>query len=135
MKYVLFDQDDEYNNNNINITTTTTTTNNNNDNETTKLLNNLPSLYYFPSLLPYKSIDCLKNIILLLLFILFIIIFGIILIYLLNITFYIYIEYISIPIISLLFTYFHIWMALWMTFYPIQFIGIIIIFLLLFIYI
>lgn len=29
----------------------------------------------------------------------------------------------SIPVISLLFTYFHIWLALYMTFYPLEFVG------------
>jgi hypothetical protein len=33
------------------------------------------------------------------------------------------IEYASIPIISVLFTYFHIWLALWLTFYPIRYVG------------
>ena len=30
----------------------------------------------------------------------------------------------SIPLISVMFTFFHIWLALWMTFYPIEFFGI-----------
>jgi len=33
------------------------------------------------------------------------------------------IKYLSIPVVSILFTYFHIWVALWMTFYPVKFIG------------
>ena len=33
------------------------------------------------------------------------------------------IQYASIPIISVLFTYFHIWWALWLTFYPIRYVG------------
>ena len=33
------------------------------------------------------------------------------------------IEYASIPIISVLFTYFHIWLALWLTFFPIRYVG------------
>ena len=33
-------------------------------------------------------------------------------------------QYGSIPIVSILFTYCHIWLALWMTFYPIKFFGI-----------
>ena len=32
--------------------------------------------------------------------------------------------YISIPVVSCLFTYFHIWLALWMMFYPIAFVGV-----------
>ena len=32
-------------------------------------------------------------------------------------------EYASIPVISVLFTYFHIWLALWLTFYPIRYVG------------
>lgn len=32
-------------------------------------------------------------------------------------------EYFSIPVVSVLFTYFHIWVALWLTFYPIKFVG------------
>mmetsp|Transcript_46030 Transcript_46030/g.103538 ORF Transcript_46030/g.103538 Transcript_46030/m.103538 type:complete len:473 (-) Transcript_46030:173-1591(-) len=32
-------------------------------------------------------------------------------------------KYLSIPIVSVLFTYFHIWAALWMTFYPLTFRG------------
>mmetsp|Transcript_46809 Transcript_46809/g.92114 ORF Transcript_46809/g.92114 Transcript_46809/m.92114 type:complete len:494 (+) Transcript_46809:87-1568(+) len=32
-------------------------------------------------------------------------------------------EYASIPFVSLVFTYFHIWWALWMTFYPVKFFG------------
>eukprot|EP00457_Paulinella_chromatophora_P003864 gb/GEZN01003872.1/.p1 GENE.gb/GEZN01003872.1/~~gb/GEZN01003872.1/.p1 ORF type:complete len:499 (+),score=60.95 gb/GEZN01003872.1/:89-1585(+) len=33
------------------------------------------------------------------------------------------IKYGSIPFVSVLFTYFHIWLALWMTFYPLKFFG------------
>jgi uncharacterized membrane protein YheB (UPF0754 family) len=33
-------------------------------------------------------------------------------------------KYASVPVISVIFTYFHIWLALWMTFYPIEFFGI-----------
>ena len=33
------------------------------------------------------------------------------------------IEYASIPLISVAFTYFHIWLALWMVFYPVRFVG------------
>lgn len=29
-------------------------------------------------------------------------------------------EFLSIPLVSVIFTYVHIWMALWMTFYPIR---------------
>jgi uncharacterized membrane protein YheB (UPF0754 family) len=32
-------------------------------------------------------------------------------------------KYASVPVISVIFTYFHIWLALWMTFYPIEFFG------------
>lgn len=32
-------------------------------------------------------------------------------------------EYVSIPFVSVLFTYFHIWVALWLTFYPVIFVG------------
>ncbi len=32
-------------------------------------------------------------------------------------------EYASIPLISVVFTYFHIWLALWMTFFPIEYVG------------
>jgi len=32
-------------------------------------------------------------------------------------------KYLSIPVVSILFTYFHIWVALWMTFYPVKFRG------------
>ena len=35
-----------------------------------------------------------------------------------------FIKYASVPVISVGFTYFHIWLALWMTFYPIKFFGI-----------
>ena len=34
------------------------------------------------------------------------------------------IAYASIPIVSCGFTYFHIWLALWMMFYPLNFIGV-----------
>ena len=34
-----------------------------------------------------------------------------------------FIKYLSIPLVSVLFTYFHIWLALWMTFYPCEYIG------------
>ena len=30
----------------------------------------------------------------------------------------------SIPFISTIFTFFHIWLALWMTFYPLEFVGV-----------
>ena len=33
------------------------------------------------------------------------------------------VEYASIPLISVVFTYFHIWLALWMVFYPVRFVG------------
>ena len=33
-------------------------------------------------------------------------------------------RYASIPLISCLFTYFHIWLALWMMFYPMRFVGV-----------
>lgn len=36
---------------------------------------------------------------------------------------YVLLSYVSIPIVSVLFTYFHIWMALWLTFYPIKYVG------------
>lgn len=32
-------------------------------------------------------------------------------------------QYGSIPVVSVLFTYAHIWLALWMTFYPLRFVG------------
>ena len=32
-------------------------------------------------------------------------------------------SFVSIPVVSILFTYCHIWLALWMTFFPIQFVG------------
>jgi hypothetical protein len=35
-----------------------------------------------------------------------------------------FVKYASVPVISVIFTYFHIWLALWMTFYPIKFFGI-----------
>jgi len=34
-----------------------------------------------------------------------------------------FLKYISIPIVSTLFTYVHIWAALWMTFYPLKYVG------------
>jgi len=33
------------------------------------------------------------------------------------------IKYFSIPLVSVVFTYVHIWLALWMTFYPLEFVG------------
>jgi len=33
-------------------------------------------------------------------------------------------KYGSIPVVSVCFTYFHIWLALWMTFYPLEYFGI-----------
>merc|ERR1719221_843557 len=35
----------------------------------------------------------------------------------------IFLKYLSLPVVSVLFTYGHIWLALWMTFYPIEFVG------------
>lgn len=32
-------------------------------------------------------------------------------------------KYVSIPVVSTIFTYFHIWVALYMTFYPVKFLG------------
>ena len=32
-------------------------------------------------------------------------------------------SFVSIPVVSIVFTYLHIWLALWMTFFPIKFVG------------